>query len=90
MTLMLLTTPWNHFVLQAEADIRPSVFSAHDDQVHAGPLGFEAGQVLDGAEIGEEVEFLAQRDVDALEASTIGVVTEVPSACHLVGCSIDL
>ena len=32
----------------------------------------EAGKILDGAEVGEEVELFAQGDVDALEAATDG------------------
>ena len=60
----------NHFVLQAHV-FALGVF-AHDDQVHAGPFRFETGKILDGAEVGEEVELLAQRDVDALEAAADG------------------
>ena len=67
-TLMLSTTPGT------TSCSRPDVFAlrvfAHDDQVDAGPLRFQAGKILDGPEVGEEVEFLAQRDVDALEAAS--------------------
>jgi len=35
----------------------------------------QAGQILDGAEVGEEIEPLAQGDVDALETAADGVVT---------------
>ena len=60
----------NDLVLQPHV-LALGVF-AHDDQVHAGPMRFQAGQVLDRAEVGEEVELLAQGDVDALEAAADG------------------
>ena len=70
MTLMAFDHAGNDFVLQADV-LALGVF-AHDDQVDAGPFGFEAGEILDGAEVGEEVELLAQGDVDALEAASDG------------------
>ena len=60
----------NDFVLQADV-LALGVF-AHDDQVHAGPMRFQAGKILDGPEVGEEIEFFAQGDVDALEAAADG------------------
>ena len=60
----------NDFVLQTDV-FALSVF-ADDDQVDAGPMRFQAGKILDGAEVGEEVELFAQRDVDALEAAANG------------------
>src|SRR6266568_167901 len=58
------------FMLQSD------VFSfgvfADDDEVDTGPFGFEAGKILDGAKVGEEVELLAEGDVDAFEATANG------------------
>ena len=56
--------------------LEPDVFAlgvfADDDEIDARPLRFEAGKILDGAEVGEEVELLAQGDVDAFEAAADG------------------
>ena len=60
----------NDFVLQADV-LAFSVF-ADDDEIDAGQFGFESGKILDGAEVGEEVEFLAQGDVDAFESAADG------------------
>ena len=42
------------------------------NEVDAGVLGFEAGKVLDGAEVGVEVKLLAEGDVDRGEAAADG------------------
>ena len=70
MTLMLSTTPGHNFVLESDV-LTLSVF-AHDDQVNARPVRRQPRQILDRAEICEQVEFFAQRDVDALEAAADG------------------
>ena len=57
----------NHLVLQAH--ILALGILAHDHQVHAGIFRGEAGQIANGPQIGEKIELLAQRDVDALEAA---------------------
>lgn len=59
----------DHFVFEAGVEIF-SVF-AEDDEVDGDVLeaGFDAGEGVDGADVGEEIEFLAEGDVDALEAA---------------------
>ena len=42
---------------------------AHDHQIDAGILRVEAGQIANRPQVGEEIELLAQRDVDALESA---------------------
>ena len=55
-----------------EADVFALGVFADDDEVDAGPVCGEAGKILDGAEVGEEVELFAQGDVDAFEAAADG------------------
>ena len=45
---------------------------AHDDQVDAWVARVHAGQVLDGPEVGEQLELLAQVHVDAGKAAADG------------------
>ena len=52
-----------------QADVKALGVLADDDQVHAGVARFDARQILDGPEVGEEVELLAQGDIDAREAA---------------------
>ena len=67
---MALDDAGDDFVL--EADVFAFGVFADDDEIDAGPVRVETGKILDGAEVGEEVELLAQRDVDALEAAADG------------------
>ena len=60
----------NDFVFEADV-LTFSVF-ADDDEVDAGPMGCQAGQILDGAKVGEEVEFFAEGYVDAFESTANG------------------
>src|SRR6185437_3400298 len=60
----------NDFVF--EADVLPFGVFADDDEIDAGVAGFQAAQVLDGAEVGIELKFFAQRHVDGGEASGNG------------------
>ena len=69
-TLMALDHAGDHFVLQAHV-LALGVF-AHDNQVHARPMRFQPGQILDGPEVGKQLELLAQGNVDALEAAADG------------------
>ncbi len=55
-----------------EAGVEVFGVFAEDDEVDVGVVGLQAGKRLDGAEIGVEVELLAQRDVDRREAAADG------------------
>jgi len=55
-----------------ETDVFALGIFSDDDEVNAGPVGGEAGEIFDGSEVGEEVEFFAERDVDAFEAAADG------------------
>jgi hypothetical protein len=45
---------------------------ADDDEVDAGPLRLETRKIADGPEVGEQVELLAEGDIDAFEAAADG------------------
>jgi len=55
-----------------EAGVEVFGVLAEDDEVDVRVVGFEAGKIFNGAEVGVEVEFFAQRHVDGGEASTDG------------------
>ena len=55
-----------------QADVLALGVFTDDDQVQAGPMGGHAGKILDRAKVGEELELLAQGNVDALEAAADG------------------
>src|SRR5665213_144975 len=57
----------NYLVLQSHV-LALGVF-ADDDQVDAGPVGGQAGEILDGPEVGKEIELFAERNIDAFEAA---------------------
>ena len=61
----------NDFVLQADV-FALGVF-AHDDQVHAGPVGFQAGKILDGPKLAKRSNFLRSVTLMLLNPPPMGV-----------------
>ena len=71
--LQALDDSGHHFVFQA--GVEAFGILANDDEGHVRIASRNVRQILDGAEVGVQVELLTQLDIDAGESTPTGVVT---------------